>query len=196
MAGRGDREGARSVLEGMEGPRCSLERGYLLLAGDSIAEARSALLLALGGLTPAEATGVIQLLSLLGRLSPPGVAVLAEAGAMAHERRGADAARLVAAALDDLPENERAPLLAEAARMADRGGANDEGAELRRRLLRDHPQASEWAEAMLALARYSAGTTGGRAEAQRLLEALVERAPGSAVAPDARRELERLRRGP
>ena len=196
LARRGDRAGARSMLEGMEGPRCSFERGYLLLAGDSVAEARSALLLALGGLTPAEATGVIQLLSLLGRLSPPGVAVLARAGSTAHEGRGVEAARSVAAALGDLPESERAPLLAEAARMADQGGARDEGAELRRRLLRDHPQAPEWAEAMLALARYSAETTGGRAEARRLLETLVERAPGSAVAPDARRELERLRRGP
>lgn len=195
LSRRGDLQGARAVLEGMEGPRSSLERGYLLLAGDSVVEAKRAFLLALPGLAPVEATGVIQFVSLLGRLSPDAVAVLAEAGAMAHEGKEVDAARRLASSLDSLPEAERAPLLAEAARMADGGGARDEGAELRRLLLRDHPDAPESEEATLALARHAAGTPEGRAEALRLLEELVARAPGAAVAPDARRELERLRRG-
>jgi TolA-binding protein len=80
--------------------------------------------------------------------------------------------------------------------MADGAGAPETGAELRRRLLREHPDAPESQEAALALARREGGAPAGLDEAVRLLEELVARWPGSAVAPDARRELERLRRGP
>lgn len=191
---RGDTEGAEAVLEGMEGPRSSLQRAYLFLGDGRAGEARNAFLLALPGLDPSEATGVIQFVALLGRVSPRGGTALSRAGALAHQGRGIEAAASLAEAAVGLAEEERAPLLAEAARMADGAGGVDEGAALRGRLLLEHPDSPEAAEASLALARYHAGRPDGAGEAIRLLEGLVVRSPGAPVVPDARRELERLRR--
>jgi tetratricopeptide (TPR) repeat protein len=196
LAGRGDRDGAARTLEGARGPLGSLESGYLLLEGGETDEARAAFLLAVPGLEPGEATGVIQLVSLLARLSPRARAALAQSGALAHRARGGDAARRLAAAADSVPEGERAPLLAEAARMADAAGQADAAAELRRRILRHHSSVPEAQEAALALARHAAASPDRIHEAVGLLEDLVARWPGAAVAPDARRELERLRRVP
>jgi hypothetical protein len=47
----------------------------------------------------------------------------------------------------------------------------------------------------LAVARYRARTPAGRDEAVRILTDLLTAHPNAAVAPDARRELERLQRG-
>ena len=194
LLGRGDAEGAAAVLEGMAGPRASLQRGYLLLAAGDVGEARRAVLLSLPGLNPSDATGVIQFVGLLGRLSPPGGTLLARAGALAHEGRGVEAAFSLAAGLDDVPEEERPALLAEAARMADAADAAQEGARLRSRILAEYPDSPEVGEAALVLARFHARTPEGRDEAIRLLERLVIERPNAAVVPDARRELERLRR--
>jgi TolA-binding protein len=87
-------------------------------------------------------------------------------------------------------------MLAHAARLADAAAEWEEGAALRRRVLREHADAPEAMEAALALARHAAASPEGIHEAVALLEELVARWPGSAVAPDARRELERLRRVP
>lgn len=195
LLARGDHEGAEALLEGMEGPRSSLQRGYLLLGAERPQEARNAFLLALPGLEPADATGVIQFVTLLGRLSPPAGAALAKAGARAHQGRGREGVALLVEAMEGVEVQDRPALLAEAARMADRAGGVDEGAELRTRLLRDHPESTESAEASLALARYHAGRPDGAPEAIRLLEDLVVRSPGAPMVPDARRELERLRSG-
>ncbi|HSM61285.1 MAG TPA: hypothetical protein VK849_10830 [Longimicrobiales bacterium] len=194
LLSRGDREGAQSVLEDIAGPRSSVQRGYLLLEAGRIEEGRRALVMAVGGLAPSEATDVIQFTGLLGRASAGGAELLARAGASSHRGDGARAGALVEAGVAALPEGERAMILAEGARMADRGGAPDVGARLRERLLADHPDAPEGAEAALALARYAAGQPGGREVAIRILEELVANRPNAAVAPDARRELERLRR--
>jgi TolA-binding protein len=67
---------------------------------------------------------------------------------------------------------------------------------VRQELLRDHPDAPEAQDAALALARHVARAPERRQEAVGLLEEMVARWPGSALAPDARRELERLRRSP
>ncbi|HSW30700.1 MAG TPA: hypothetical protein VLH75_14535 [Longimicrobiales bacterium] len=195
LAGRGDRGGAAETLEGMDGPLSSLERAYLLLEDGALAEGREALLVSLPGLEPAEATGVIQLLSLLGRLSPGAGSAAAEAAALAHRGKGGEGASRLAEAAGAAEEGEGASLLSEAARMADGAGDAEVGAELRRRLLREHPDAPESQEAALLLAREAGRAPAGVDEAVRLLEELVARWPGSAVAPDARRELERLRRG-
>lgn len=194
LLSRGDREGAQSVLEDIAGPRSSVQRGYLLLEAGRIDEGRRALVMAVGGLAPSEATDVIQFTGLLGRASAGGAELLARAGASSHRGDGARAGALVEAGVAALPEGERAMILAEGARMADRGEAPDVGARLRERLLADHPDAPEGAEAALALARYAAGQPGGREVAIRILEELVATRPNAAVAPDARRELERLRR--
>jgi hypothetical protein len=188
---RGDADGAAAVLEGIQGPRSALQRGYLLLEGGDLAQGRQALLLALPGLPPSQATGVIQFVGLLGRLSPAGANLLAHAGVRAHEGKGDDAAALVGDGLEEVPEGDRGALLAEAARMA---VTEETAAGLRVRLLEGYPDAPEAAEASLALARYRARTPDGVEEAIRLLEDLVTNRPNAAVVPDARRELERLRR--
>lgn len=195
LLARGDVDGATDVLEGSGGPKSSLQRGYLRLAAGDVDGAKRSLLMSLPGLTPAEATSVIQFVSLLGRLSPQGAQALADAEALAHEGKGLEAAQGLEDAVEGLPEKERPSLLAEAARMAERGGAHPEAADLRAGLIEAYPDAPESADAMLALARYRAERPDGRAEAIRLLEALVTTRPNAPMVPDARRELDRLRRG-
>jgi tetratricopeptide (TPR) repeat protein len=130
---------------------------------------------------------------LLGRLSEPGKRSLASAGVRAHRGRPAEAAVSLAEAAGALAPTDGAPLLAEAARLAERGGAVDAAADLRRRLVDEHPDAAEAAEATLALARHEAVAGGDRDEAIRLLEELITRRPNAAVVPEARLELQRLR---
>ena len=190
---RGNDEGAAEVLDGVEGPRSTLERGYLLLGQGQIEPGRQALLLAVGGLPAVEATSIIQFSSLLGRLSDGGAEALVAAGVEGHRGRPLEAARALAAAAATLPENDRPPLLAEAARMADRGGAPESAASIRERLIEDYPDAPEFAEASLALARHMARPGGDDLGAIRLLEELIVSRPNSAVVPEARLELERLR---
>ncbi len=194
LASRGDREGATAVLAGLEGPLTSLEWGYLLLAEGATTEGKEALLVALSGVEPGVATGVIQLVALLDRLSREAGQAVGRASALAHHGRGVEATRLLMAVADSLPGGDRAPLLAQAARLADTAGEGELAAEVRQELLRDHPDVPEAQDAALALARHAAGVPERRQEAVRLLEELVARWPASALAPDARRELERLRR--
>lgn len=192
---RGDEEGAAAVLEGVSGPLTSMERGYLLLADGDIEGGRAALLLALTALPPAEATPVIQYTGLLGRVSADAAEALAAAGVAARRGRAGQAASELADRVNDFPAEERAPVLAEAARIAARGGEGAIAAEIRSRLLEGHPEAPETAEAALALARWRARTPEGVDEAIRLLEDLIARRPNAAIVPDARLELQRLRSG-
>ena len=193
MQARGDVEGASAVLDGVEGPRSSVERAYLALGAGDLESGRALLLRAVGGLPPREATPLIQFASLLGRLSEPGKRVLASAGVTAHRGRPAEAAESLAEAAGTLAATDGAPLLAEAARLAERDGAVNAAADVRRRLVDEHPDAPEVAEATLALARHEAGAGGDRDEAIRLLEDLITRRPNAAVVPEARLELQRLR---
>jgi len=193
LQARGDHEGAAAVLDGISGPKSSLERGYILLSAGEIEEGRSALLLALTGLPPSEATPVIQFAGLLGRVSPEGAEVLAAAGVEAHHGRGASAALVLADATVALEDEERPPILAEAARMATDGGSDEVAAVIHRRIVTDYPEAPEIGEASLALARFHARTTDGVEEAIRLLENLITMRPNAAVVPDARVELDKLR---
>jgi tetratricopeptide (TPR) repeat protein len=181
LLGRGDAQGAASLLEGVDGPRSALERAYLLLETGAIEVGRQSLLRAVTGLPPSEATSVIQFAGLLGRVSPPAARALADAGVTAHRGEPARAARGLAEAVGRVADGERAALLAEAARMADRGGEPEVGAFIRETLLEAHPDAPEVGEASLALARHRARSAAGVEEAIRIL-------------PDARMELERLRR--
>ncbi|MEM7416342.1 MAG: hypothetical protein AAF389_12640 [Gemmatimonadota bacterium] len=190
---RGDPAGAAGVLDGIEGPRSSLERAYLLLDVGEVDEGRGALLLALTGLPPSEATPVIQFAGLLGRVSEPAKVALAEAGVAAHRGEGGAAAELLVRRAPLFDAAEQPALLAEAARMAVRAGDDAAAAEIHSRIVADHPDASEVGEATLALARYHARTAQGTAEAIRLLEDLIGSRPNAAVVPDARVELERLR---
>lgn len=193
LLGRGEWDAAASFLEGASGPASTVQLGHLLLARGEVAAGSQLLLGSLPGLDPRRATGVIQMVALAGRIPPEGAAVLARGGALAATGRGAEAARVLEAALSAGEAEAAAPLLAQGARWAEEGGDAAMSARLRERLLADFPEAPEAEEGALALARALAGTPGGRGRAVALLQALLERAPGSALAPDARRELERLR---
>ena len=195
LQARGDPSGAAVVLAGIEGPKSSLEKAYLLLDEGELEQARRALLLALTGLPPSEATPVIQFAGLLGRVSPAGAELLAAAGVEAHRGDAPEAARALAAGASRLEPGDRVPVLAEAARIASRGGADALAAEIRGRIVAEYPDAPEVGEASLALARYYARTPRGVAEAIRLLEELITSRPNAAVVPDARVELEKLRGG-
>jgi tetratricopeptide (TPR) repeat protein len=195
LVARGDATGAAAVMEGVDGPRTALERGYLLLGAGDVPTGRAALLMAVNGLDAVEATGVIQYAGLLGRLSEGGTRLLTRAGLLAHGGRGGEAARLLETGSDSVAASDRPALLAEAARMADAAGDDSVAAGVRDRLLSEHPDAPEVPEASLALARYRARTPAGHDEAVRLLTGLLTEHPNAAVAPDARRELNRLRRG-
>ncbi len=189
---RGDVTAAAVLLDGVDGPRSNLMRGWILMSRGDVALGRQALLMAVPGLPPTEATDVIQLAGLLGRLSQGGVSVLAEARVRARQDEPVAGAALVEEALPELPPEDRAPLLAEAARMVD-AVSPDRAAALRRRIVEEHADADEAAEAALELARAVAREPGGRAEAVAILERLITSRPGAAVVPTARRELERLR---
>lgn len=190
---RGDAEGATAVLAGVEGPRSSLQMGYLLLAEGDLEGGRSALFRAVTGLPPVEATPVIQFTGLLERVSEEGGQALARAEVRAHRGEAREGARELAAAVPDLDPEDAPLLLAEAARIAERGGADRVAAEIRRTLVEGHPDAAEAAEASVALARFWARTPDGVPAAIRLLEELITVRPNAAIVPDARRELERLR---
>lgn len=193
LQARGDLGGAAAALEGIEGPKSGLERGYLLLDAGELEAGRRALLLAIGGLPPTEATDIIQFAGLMGRASETGAVLLAEAGVLAHRGQGAAAAQILAEAAGELEEEERAPLVAEAARIADRAGASGVAASIREILVATYEDTPEFGEASLSLARHKARTPGGVAEAILLLESLIVARPNAAVVPDARLELERLR---
>jgi len=192
LQARGDAEGAARALQGMEGPRSSLERAYLLLGAGDLDAARAMLLRSVGGLSPTEATPVIQFASLLGRLSEPGKQALARAGVTAHRGHALQATEELLAAATATP-SDAAPLLAEAGRLAERGREDSLAADIRRRLIEEHPDAPEVAEATLALARYTARTAAGEEEAMRMLEDLITTRPNAAVVPEARVELQRIR---
>lgn len=195
LQARGDAAGAATVLEGIEGPQSGLERAYLLLADGEIELGRNALLMALAGLPPTAATDVIQFAGLLGRLSGRGATLLAEAGVAAHQGMATEAASAIVAGVAQLEAEERAPLLAEAARIADRGDAAPLAASIRAQLVSTFPDAPEFGEASLALARYHGRTSDGVQHAITILEELIIARPNAAVVPDARLELERLKGG-
>ena len=191
----GDREGARTLLAGVAGPRSALERGYLYLAGGEVIPGRAALQAALSGVSPEIATEVIALLDLLDRLEGEALAAFMRSAVLAHHGRAEGALSELEAAIDAAPQDERPPLLAMGARIADGGLVPERAARFRGRIMRDHPYSSEVPEAALELARFMGATPEGGDEAIRLLENLILSQPNSAMVPTARRELQRILRG-
>ena len=181
---RGDLEGAAAVLDGIEGPRSGLERAYLMLDMGEIVLGRGALLNVIEGL---------QFAGLLGRLSEEAAEVLARAGVLAHRGIVNEAVSVLVDGTDELEAKEHPPLLAEAARIADRGKAFERGASIRTRLIYEYPEAPELGDAALTLARYRASTPNGIEQAIAILEELITTRPNAAVVPDARVELEKLK---
>ena len=192
----GDREGARTLLADVAGPRSALERGYLYLAGGEVVPGRAALQDALSGVSPEVATEVIALLDLLDLLEGEALAAFMRSAVLAHHGRAEGALSELEVAIDAAPQDERPPLLAMGARIAEGGGLVPErAARFRGRIMRDHPYSSEVPEATLELARFMGATPEGVDEAIRLLENLILSQPNSAMVPTARRELQRILRG-
>lgn len=191
----GDREGARSLLAGVPGPRSALERGYLDLAAGEVEPGRGALQDALAGVAPGVATELIELLSLLDRLEGESLDAFIRSAILAHHGRTDLALSELEMAIDAVPRDQRPPLLARGARIADGGSAPETAADFRGRIVRDHPFSAEVPEATLELARFKGATPAGVDEAIRLLEDLILSQPNSAIVPTARRELQRLQRG-
>ena len=184
---------AATVLAAVEGPESSLERAYLFLGSGDVARARAALIEAVDGLSPARATDAIQLASLLGRLSPGGATVVAQAAVDGHRGPGRQAALTLEQLVPELPPDDRPMALAAAARLAAGDDGARDAARMHEALLLGHPDAAEAAEAALALARWHARTRAGVGAAIRLLEELILKDPMSVIAPEARRELQRLK---
>jgi len=195
LAARGDSDGARDALAGIDGPRSALESGFLLLGNGDVEGGRSALLLAVTGLPPTQATAIIQYASLFDRISVQGAELLASAGVAEHRGQVAEAVSLLSDGVPELAPADQAPLLAEAARIAARAGQPTLAAAVNETIVVEYPESPEVGEASLSLARFYARSPGGVPEAIRLLEELIIQRPNAAIVPDARAELQRLRSG-
>ena len=195
LLGQGRREEAMEVLGGIEGPGAALERAFLLLENGVVADAIPELQAALPELEPSQATEILELTLALGDLSAAGVGLAARAAIASHRSDPARTVSLVREGVDAIPASDRPALLALGARAADRAGLAEEATAFRRRIVAEHPDAREFPEAALRLARAIASHPEGRDEATRILEALIVGHPDSPVVPGARRELRRIQAG-
>ena len=143
---------------------------YLHLAGGEVVPGRAALQDALSGVSPEVATEVIALLDLLDRLEGETLAAFMRSAVLAHQGRTEGALSELEVAIDAAPQDERPPLLAMGARIADGGLVPERAARFRGRIIRDHPYSAEVPEATLELARFMRATPEGVDEAIRLLE--------------------------
>jgi len=193
LQGRGRMDEAAAVLEGVDGPRSSLERAYIHFAQGDLEAGQVALLGSVTGLPAASATDVIELAAVLQRVSPASAAVVADAAARSHRGATREAVEALNGAIAGAPAADRSALLGLAARFADAGGDRVAAADLRARLINEHPDDPGVPEATVALARYHADQPAGLEEAVRLLENLILSSPDNPVVPHARRELQRLR---
>lgn len=192
LVARGDVEATDRLTAGVDGPRTTLLRARRALREGDLSAARSAFLSAAPRLEGQEATEVIALASLLGRLSPEGGRRLGRAMGLREVEDAATAVADLLDGLDELERSERAALLDHAAGVADRNGEPAEAERIRRTIIVDYPDMREAPGAFLALARTLARRRGGEGEALELLERLILDYPRSALIPQARREFERL----
>lgn len=175
------------------GPRAALERGFLRLSDGDVEGGVEDLEGSILGLAPERATEVIQLLTGMQRTSPAGAAALATAEAQAHWGLHEEALATARTALETVPPEDRAVLLAAAARHA-LDSEDDVSAEVfLDAVVGGFPDAPERPEAMLRLAQVRAERPEGRADAMRLLEELIVEGPERSVVPAARRVLQQLR---
>ena len=190
----GEEAMAKSLLEGVEGPRSDLERGYLHLVNDEIAMAEASLMAALSGLPPHQATEVLTLLEIMDRLQGADLEIVVKAAVLKHRGYSKQALSVLELGLMDVGEFGEPVLLSFAAYIAQEAGMNDRAAEFREDIVKDHSESYEFPVAALELARYKATSENGRMEAMTILENLIISRPNSALTPLARRELQRLGR--
>jgi tetratricopeptide (TPR) repeat protein len=189
----GDAAGAEQALVGVRGHRTALLRGRLALARGDLEPARTAFLAAAPGLGATDATRVLSLVALLGRIAPERGVLLAEAMGVAAAGEPGEGIDRVVEATRGIEPRERAALLEFAAGMADAHGLESDARALRRTVVAEHPHSDEAPAALLALARVLGDDE--RDEALELLERLIVEYPRSALVPQARRELDRISRG-
>jgi len=175
------------------GPAATLERGYLNLLEAERDRGRADLESSLSGLAPERATEVIQLLTGMQRTTPAGGDALARSAALSHWGRHEDALFTVEEALEVVPPEDRAVLLAAGARHALAAGESARAEVFLDAVVGGFPDAPERPEAMLRLAELRLSTDAGRDDAVRLLEELIVEGPERAVVPAARRLLARIR---
>ncbi|MDT8341640.1 MAG: tetratricopeptide repeat protein, partial [Longimicrobiales bacterium] len=194
LLARGDAEGARQVLTGTLGPLAAVEAGYLHLLRGEVEPGTALLEGALAGLPPLPATEVLSLLAALRTAGPRATVLLARAAALGHQGAPGSGVDLLVGSLAELPDEDRAPVMARAGALAESAGLDARAEELLEALLQGYPDAVEAPEAALQLARLHLrrGDTG---PAREVLEALILRYPASPVVPAARRELSRVREG-
>ncbi|HEX7049778.1 MAG TPA: tetratricopeptide repeat protein [Longimicrobiales bacterium] len=193
LLSRGDATGAERVIAGIRGPRTSLLRSRIALQSGKLAQARAALLAAAPLLHGEQATRTILLATLLGRLSPEGGALLERALAEVERGHVEKAIEILADESDGLARPERSAILDFAADLADREELPLEAERIRRTLVMDFADMQEAPAALLALGRALAARPDQLEEARHYLERLVLDYPQSALVPQARRELDRLR---
>ncbi len=191
---RGDADRAERLVGGTRGPQSSLIRGRIALRRGDIAQARRAFLTAAPGLEGAQATEILSLATLLGRLSAAGGDLLARALARAMQGDAPGAVGLLVDGSERFGRDERAAVLDFAAGLADRAELPSDSERIRRMIVADHPDAPETPAALLFLGRALARRPGGIDEARTFFERLVLDYPRSALVPQARRELDRLQR--
>ena len=188
----GDEILARTILEGIEGPRSDLERGYLHLLNNEIDLGTNSLMASASGLPPHQATDVLTLLDYIGRLQGHPLESVARAAVFEHRGQFDESLLVIEAELKGPPSQERPVLLAFSARIAEKAGMVDRAANFRKDIVTDYPGSLEYPRAALELARFMGISDQHRQQAITLLEDLIVSRPNSAIAPLARRELRRL----
>lgn len=187
----GDAAAAEKVLTGVVGARSAQLRARLYLRGGDIELARQELLGAAPLLRGRDATQTIALATLLTRVSARGGELVANVIIAPDETR-AQQIRDAASATSSLPAAERAAVLDFLAGAADAAGMGEDGAALRREIIETLPRTHEAPAALLTLARSASQDPSTAEQARVLLETLIVEYPRSALAPQARTELQRL----
>jgi tetratricopeptide (TPR) repeat protein len=183
---------AETLLKGVEGPRSDLERGYLHLINAEIDMGKNSLMTAVSGLPPHQATAVLRLLDIIGRIQGNALEVVIRAAILEHRGYFMESLSELELSLNEIEPLAQPILLSFSARIAQKAGLNEKAAEFRRNIVDHYPESYEFPQASLELARFKGKFESGREEAIVLLENLIVALPSSAIAPLARRELQRL----
>lgn len=192
LVARGDTSRARLVARGVDGPRATLLRARMALRDGDIAGARAGFMAAAPKLDGREATEVIALVALLGRLSAEGGALIGRAMSAEGRDGAAESIAILVEGSSGLDRAERSALLEFAAKRAEDAGLIAEAERVRRIQVAELPEMRETPSAILALARMLADRPGGVEEARELLEILILDHPRSALTPQARSMLQSL----
>jgi hypothetical protein len=128
----------------------------------------------------------VQLFAVLEQVQPASAERAVRAVGLGLGGDALEGAELLMNGVSGAPPLERPILMALAAHLADPEDAA-RGAEIRRLLVAQYPDANEASEARLRRARYLLGDEDSRAEALALLEELIVRDPEHPMAPEARR---------